>query len=1183
MLNGENLSTNDAFYMTKYYFILLLVVEISFKSGAQTDTSFWFAAPDISNTRGDFPVILHFQTYDQPSVIYVRQPASTSPLALTTTLNLNAFSIFTLNITPSLTAVEASPINTVTGKGIYISSKENISVYYTIGNQGNLNKEMISLKGRRGIGMDFYASIPTFSGAVTDNVADGGIGFDVVATQTGVTTVVITPKAYVIGHAKNMTFVRTLTKGQTFSVLDTNSLGVSELAGSIISADQPVAVTVKGSLRLNGINSYTSTYTDQILPAEKLGRNYIILKGDGLADAAFMLAPQNATSFTVTSNNTNVTWLINSMETYSINITDPITYIRSDKPVYVFHLSGYGRKLSGAQLAPVFCAGTYSSAFTRLTSDSLNLNIWTRSGYESTFTLTSNSGNVLVPASSFSAVPGSGGQLVAARIYYPSSVINAGSYNILSNSADLFGLSVRNGGSTGGSAYAQASDFDVRSFARANSAPTATICGNTQFTLNGVVGGGPLTGAWSVLQGYGTLSGGNTQLTNNVYTPSLLDTLNNSPVIPASNRYVKIILNTSGVCPMASDTLKLHVKQPPIVAAGTSSAICANNPTVQLNGNVYGAANAGVWQVLAPGSGSFSPSVNLFTPMYHLSAADTVQSQLLFVLTSTNNGGCNPVNDTVKVFVNKPPNVLSSSVSPVVRCGNNASVSLNGSVSGTTTSTGIWQTSGSGVFIPNNVALSTNYVPSVADISLGSVWLTLESTNNNLCYPVKDSMQVLFTAPSYANAGADVNSCMNDPRASLNGLVTGTVTNTGIWSGGNGTFVPAPSALTATYIGTPAEVAAGFVNLTLSSTNNGLCSATTDQVKVVFQAKPIANFTANTVCLHKLTTFNDKSINPAGVGSLNLWTWDFGDGSAPSSSLNPTHLYGDVGIYPVKLIVRNSYGCYDTVTKAVGVYALPAASFAVTRSCSGSSQLIGFEDKTTLPSGSTITPAGYYWDFGGYGFSTSKDTSIIFPSEGFYSITHVVTTSDGCQSTIITTVNVTPRPVARFVHINNSVPGLGATVQFRDTSLYASTWYWDFSNGETSTVKNPLTTYEKNGIYNVSLTITDQFGCPSTYTADVKIASIISEIMKLIPNIVTPNDDGKNDSWRLDFIDVFYPNAEIEIFNRWGMKIFRSVGYSNAWDGSYLGDPLPVGAYFYTINLNDGVTPVIKGTVTLIK
>lgn len=1168
--------------MIKYFLILLFAFLSFFKSNSQTDTCFWFAAPDISATMGDFPIVLHFQTYDQPTVIYVRQPANTSLAALNVSVQIAANTLYTLDITPHIAVVEVAPANSVTPYGIYISSKENVSVYYTIGDQTHLNREMICLKGQRAIGSDFYLPMPT--SLLSHTIPDAGVGFDVVATEPGLTTVLITPRAASIGHSKNITFIRTLNQGETFAVKDNNAENPSQMAGSIISADKNIAVTLRGAVRASASSACASYYTEQITSSTSLGRDYVILKGNGTIDAAHILAPQNATGFTVTTASGTMSWLINSIENYSINITDPITYIRSDKPIYLFHMTGYGCKMSGTQLAPVYCAGSYSTAFIRHTPDSLNMNVCIRSGAESAFILNTNGVSVPVPASHFTTVPGSNNGLKAGRIFLPLSSVPVGSYNELYNPADIFGLSVHNGGSGGGSAYAQASNFQVSSFAFAHTAPTATICGNTQFTLNGIVGGGPQTGQWSIVQGYGSLSGGNTQLTNNVYTPSLLDTINNAATIPPNERYVKLILNTTGICPNTRDTLRLHVKQPPLVTAGSGSVICGNNPTLQLQGNVYGATSQGVWSVQAPGSGTFISGANTFTPHYHLSQADTSLSQLIFALTSTNNAGCNPVTSTVMITVNKPPAVIASTLHPVIKCANNATVSLNGTVSGTTTSTGLWLTEGSGVFLPNNVALSSNYVPGPLDIENGSVKLILESTNNGLCFPVRDSVTVLFTEPSYANAGGDVNSCVNDPVAQLSGFITGTVTGTGIWSGGGGTFLPSNTALTPTYIATPSEVLTGFVTLTLTTSNNGLCLGSSDEVKVNFQAKPFANFSVTSVCLGQTTDFKDQSINLSGIGMLKSWAWDFGDNSSGSGMLNPSHSYAGVGTYSTRLVVTNSFNCHDTVFKPVVVHGLPLADFSVSRACSGSAQQISFRDNSTIAAPSTILPGGHYWDFGGFGFSAAKDTSIVFPSEGLYSITHIVTSDKGCQSVISKPLSITPRPVARFVHINNSIPGLGANVSFRDTSQYAESWSWDFGNGETSHEKYPTTYYKENGLYPVSLTVTDQYGCPSSFTAEVRVATIVSDILKLIPNVVTPNNDGKNDYWRLDFIEVFFPEAEIEIYNRWGERIFRSVGYSNAWDGSYKGDPLPVGAYFFMINLHDkDDTPVIKGTITLIK
>jgi hypothetical protein len=214
---------------------------------------------------------------------------------------------------------------------------------------------------------------------------------------------------------------------------------------------------------------------------------------------------------------------------------------------------------------------------------------------------------------------------------------------------------------------------------------------------------------------------------------------------------------------------------------------------------VYGATNQGFWTALAPASGTYITGANTFTPQYKFSSADTVQTSLQFVLTSTNNGVCAAESKTVTVFINKPPLVNAGPASAVI-CSNNSTLNLNGVVSGTASSTGLWQTSGTGVFTPNNLALNANYIPSGTDLTNGSFWLYLQSTNASLCLPVKDSIQVLVTAPAVVNAGPDINTCSNNARALLAGAITGTTSGTIAWLGGAGTFSPSNSVITPTYV-----------------------------------------------------------------------------------------------------------------------------------------------------------------------------------------------------------------------------------------------------------------------------------------------------------------------------------------------------------------------------------------------
>lgn len=1154
------------------YLLSFLFTSFLFFSKAQVDTSFWFAAPDISATMGESPINLHIQTYNVPVIVYVRQPTNPGGVNLTFIVPMNTTSVVAL--TSSITSVESSLTNSVSNKGLYISTTANVSAYYTIG-AGN-NKEMISLKGQRAKGIDFYLPIP--NSLITSTIADAGVGFDVVATNTGVTTLLITPRAACIGRAKNVTFAVSLNQGQTFSMKDNKAVNPSELAGSIISADQPISVTLSGAVHTT--TSCHSYYSDQITTSDNIGKDYVIIPGEATIDMAYILAPVNGTSLTITNATTTINWLINSGETYSFS-TNSLTYIKTDKPIYVMHVSGYGCKLSGAQVTPAYCAGSYTTNFVRLSADSLNLNLYTRNGFQNSFTLTSNGSTIGISGTSFTTVPGTAGDLVAARLYFPTTSIPVGSHNVLVNSKDIFGLGIHNGGTSGGSSYAYSTNFGISTFVYANSAPTATICSNTTFTLNGQVGGGPITGNWTY-NGFGTLSQPSNTITNNVYTPNPIDTSIKVPV-GLIGGVVKFVLTSTGICPNKSDTLKLYIKQAPIVSAGTASTICSNNATVQLNGNVTGATNQGIWNVVAPGSGSFSPSVTSFTSTYIPSASDLTLNIIKIVLTSTNNAGCNAVRDTLKITMNQAPLVTSSLVKPILKCTNNATVFLSGTVSGTTTSTGKWTSSGSGIFIPNNLSLICNYLPSAADFSAGSVYIKLESTNNLQCKKVQDSVQIIFTLPVSVNLGVDLNSCINKPITPLNAAITGTASSTGIWYGGLGTFTNSNTALTPTYIATPAEVTSGFVILSFSTTGNGLCNSVSDQIRIDYRQKPTAAFNTNAVCFNQASVFNNTSVDPSGAG-ITIYNWSFGDGVSAST---PTAIntYTSFGTYTTQLVVTNGYNCNDTIKKLVTVYPLPTASMVVTRACSGSASQINFTDLSSVTPPSIIpVNGGHFWDLGGFGSSITKDTSVIFPGQGLYSVTHIVTSNFGCKATIIQTVNVTPAPSASFVPVYNNVQSLISNVDFSDYSISAVNWLWSFGNSLVSNQQNPSTTYTANGTYTVSLTISDAFGCTSTFTTAVKISNVVSEITQLIPNIITPNNDGKNDIWRLDFINVYFPKAEIAIYNRWGEQLFKSIGYSNAWDGSYKGSPLAVGAYFYTINLNDPkITEIYKGTVTLIK
>lgn len=84
-----------------------------------------------------------------------------------------------------------------------------------------------------------------------------------------------------------------------------------------------------------------------------------------------------------------------------------------------------------------------------------------------------------------------------------------------------------------------------------------------------------------------------------------------------------------------------------------------------------------------------------------------------------------------------------------------------------------------------------------------------------------------------------------------------------------------------------------------------------------------------------------------------------------------------------------------------------------------------------------------------------------------------------------------------------------------------------------------------------------------------------------VPNVFTPNGDGINDYWNIAGLD-FSKNIVVSVFNRWGSRVFYSNGYLELWDGTYKGNPLPAGTYYYIINIGNNVD-VLSGSITIMR
>jgi gliding motility-associated-like protein len=161
--------------------------------------------------------------------------------------------------------------------------------------------------------------------------------------------------------------------------------------------------------------------------------------------------------------------------------------------------------------------------------------------------------------------------------------------------------------------------------------------------------------------------------------------------------------------------------------------------------------------------------------------------------------------------------------------------------------------------------------------------------------------------------------------------------------------------------------------------------------------------------------------------------------------------------------------------------------------------------------------------------------------------------------------------------LNGSVvPDTGVIVSW--SSNNGSSIYYDYIDSPYMAYSYPI----GNTQYTLKAISTTSLGCSDSATIDVIVLDPIS-----IPNAFSPNGDGVHDSWYIKRIEQ-YPNAEVDVFNRYGQLLYQSQGnyLERPWDGYYNGQSLPVGTYYYIINLNSGAPGdpgPLTGSISIIR
>ncbi len=425
-----------------------------------------------------------------------------------------------------------------------------------------------------------------------------------------------------------------------------------------------------------------------------------------------------------------------------------------------------------------------------------------------------------------------------------------------------------------------------------------------------------------------------------------------------------------------------------------------------------------------------------------------------------------------QISIIDPPNAFFTSVDTV--CGGSAMSFSNASTVGMTYA---WN------FGDGNTSTATNPNNTFNNTGAGIIFFDVRLIVTN---PLGFSCSDTFIKRIYVLPRPTSNFSLNNQANNINGCdslvvnFTDNSTNATQWQwdfDNNGTF---------DFTGQtpPSQKYFQTTTIRLRVTSADGCSHDRTRTVNIFRS-PDADFTVSSVCVNQAAAFTNTSIQYPG-NNITSRTWNFDDPSSgvnnTSNLTNPTHVFSTPGIYNVRLIVQSQNACPDTIIKQLNVQFPPTANFNPSV-ISGCSPL----NVTLNNSSSNADPNFYVWKRGNTTISTSSSPTFTFTNNGTsndtISIKLIAQTTFGCRDSITKTIVVFPNPIASIAA--NTLPSCNPSpINFLNTSTGAISYNWDFDDGNTSILPNPIHQFTNNTnqirVFNVRLIARNVANCTDT-------------------------------------------------------------------------------------------------------
>lgn len=322
-----------------------------------------------------------------------------------------------------------------------------------------------------------------------------------------------------------------------------------------------------------------------------------------------------------------------------------------------------------------------------------------------------------------------------------------------------------------------------------------------------------------------------------------------------------------------------------------------------------------------------------------------------------------------------------------------------------------------------------------------------------------------------------------------------------------------------------------------------------------------ANFQFNRICVGWETELISTS-TPADSIYILMWDLD-GDGVFDDDVGDTVSIFfSSAGAYSIGLKAIAINGDQDAVYKSVPVASLQVA-FSQDYSCRNLP--VHFFNESMIIEDTAFQ---YIWDFGdGSPGSFQPNPTHNYNLAGEYTVNLIVITVSGCIDSAKNSITIQNPPIVEVSYSGDTIFPQGDSVIVTIVGGYDSV-FW--STGERT---SSIVIYE-TGYYFVQGFLNGCYG--EKYFS---VTSVIDHEVRIM-TLITPNADGFNDKWEIINVTEIEP-CHVEIYNRWGQKVFSASPYNNDWDGTDNGRPLSNDTYYYFLRCKDG--NLQTGTINIVR